>query len=203
MHTKKSKIITGVVIVLIILVVLFFYLMLNAKNAQGDSFSLGQYLNGLAQAAMDNEAMGTSTMLEVSSTSVSAQTSPVSTAGRAVPVAKPYIRVLSPASGSSGLTVVIGGGNFDPAVNYITFGASNGQHAVNGLPDNVIASAASLNGTTLTFNVPLNGPSELQCDSTGKNCIAIPPIPLPAGAYAVTVKTNAGVSNAVYFTLVR
>ena len=203
MYTKKSKAITGVVIVLIVLVVVFFYVMLHTRDAAGANFSLGQYLNGLADAAMDKEALSATSTMVATTSSTAATSGSTTGSSRAIPVGKPFIRVLSPASGTHGLTVVIGGGNFDPAVNYITFGPSDGQHAINGLPDNVIAAVASLNSTTLTFNVPYYGPSELQCDSTGKNCVNVQPTILPAGSYAVTVKTNTGVSNTMYFTIVR
>ena len=200
MKLNRSQYILGIVIILIVAVVLLSYVLLHAQNGDGSPFSLGQYLNNLEQAALNKEVTNAQSTASSTEPATSATSIPAKVAS---PTGKPFISVLSPAGGTSSLTVVIGGGNFDRGVNYITFGPSAGRHTVNGLPDNVIAAEGSFNGKTLTFNVPLYGPSGLQCDSTGKNCTAVEPPPLSAGSYAVTVKTNAGVSNTLYFTLVR
>jgi hypothetical protein len=200
---KQSYYAVGAVIVLIIIVVLILYGVYHSKDP---NVSFSQYLTGLEQQATGSNLSVATTSTATTTDAVSAQmpgSSPASAASNATVPPRPIITVLSPSTGTSGLTVVIGGLHFDHTINYVTFGSTAGLHGVNGLPGNVVAAEASSNGTTLTFNVPFDGPSGLLCDATGKNCAAIQPTILPSGAYPVTVSSKGGVSNTLYFNLVQ
>lgn len=200
--SKKSDIAVWIVIALLILIVILQYAAYHSKANNGSPMSLSEYLSGLAQQVAEKSnpvASASTTPSAVLTIPVQAAAAPAAS----VYYAKPFISGLTPTTGQSGLTIILYGRNFDPSLNYVTFGPTDGLHGLNGLPDNIVAESASSNGKTLTFNVPLYAPNGLLCDPSGKNCTNVDPVVLTAGAYAVTVTSRGGASNTVWFTLTR
>ncbi len=195
---KKSDIVPGIVIAILVIVVILQYAAYHTNNGANSTVGLMQYLSDLEQSFT---VAPTATTTEATSTDMSTETHPTTTPSKPVVYAKPMLYRLSPQSGTSMLTVTITGTGFDPATNDISFGGTNGLHALNGLPANIVATEGSGDGTTLTFNVPLDQPNGLLCDSTGKNCKAIEPAVNPPGSYAITVTNRGGVSNTLWFTI--
>jgi hypothetical protein len=95
----------------------------------------------------------------------------------------PELSEIIPSSGPAGeaypLPATIRGTGFLPTGNIVNFGPVT-------IPD-----LSSADGTQLAFMIPKKRPSGGE----------VPPMPLPPGEYQVTVKTAAGVSNALVFTL--
>lgn len=112
------------------------------------------------------------------------------------------IKTLNPSSGPAGITVTITGSGFSKTGNQIMFGQFSGRYHPDGSQDNVIATANSQNGTTLSFTVPNSGPSGLLCDKQ-RHCLGIMTILLTPGSYPVSVSNLSGSSNTLNFTLTK
>ncbi|MDR3546916.1 MAG: hypothetical protein P4M11_01335 [Candidatus Pacebacteria bacterium] len=195
----RPYLVAGIVIVVILAVLGFLYATFHTKGT--DAGGLSQFLAGLAQQRVATSTTTTAAPgAATSSTSVGVSADHQSSPSAAKEPA-PYLYAVSPITGTSGLTVILSGLHFDSSVNYITFGAYDGQHSVNGLPDNVVKEEGSNDGRSLTFNIPYNEPNGVLCDSTGKNCHEMAAVVLKSGSYPITVTNRAGTSNTVYFNL--
>lgn len=107
---------------------------------------------------------------------------------------------LKPSAAKAGTTVTITGTGFTATGNQIMFGDPTGRHHIDGSADNVISTANSSDGKSLSFTVPASGPSGVLCDAQN-HCIAISAILRQPGNYKVSVSNKNGTSNVVEFTL--
>jgi hypothetical protein len=108
---------------------------------------------------------------------------------------------LAPSSGPAGTNVTIQGGGFTAVGNQIMFGDTSSMTRQDGTPANVIATADSPDGLTLSFTVPATGPAGILCSGIPKHCVAISAIRNVPGLYRVSVANNNGISNTVVFEI--
>lgn len=104
----------------------------------------------------------------------------------------PTITAISPSVGSIGTTVTLTGTNFKTTGNVILM--DNLGVAGSGLP---VATAASSNGTSLTFTVP----TSTICPAAGNVMVSCIQQNLTTGTYNVSVYTSVGTSNTITLQL--
>lgn len=104
----------------------------------------------------------------------------------------PTATAISPAVGPIGTTITLTGTNFKPTGNIIIM--DNLGVAGSGLP---VATAASSNGTSLTFTVP----TSTICPAAANVMVSCIQQNLTTGTYNISVYTSAGTSNTITFQL--
>ncbi len=202
MIQKRELVVVCVGLILLVFACGFFYLQQSA-NFVAEVGNVSSLLTTNASTAADlNPASSTQ-----SENSAPAKV-PAKATGSGAPVHSPVtgiapkIAKFEPPAATVGTTVTIFGTGFDSTTNYITFGTSQGRHHPDGTADNVIATAGSVDGKTLTFTVPSSSASGLLCDSSN-HCVGISAMRIVPGNYPVTVNNKNGTSAVAVFSVIQ